>query len=1067
MKYFVALFLFCVFFFKNAYSQLSPPQLVNPSPVSPNAASLGKYGEVPVGLYTGVPSIGVPVYEINSGGIKLPIGLNYHAGGIKVEEIASWVGLGWSLNAGGVITREVRGIPDENSGGYLQDGTRIDQYVDGSMSQTDKNLYEIQVSEGIVDSQRDLFYYNFGGESGKFFLDASGKGIGIPVSKTKIELGTYLGREKSWKITTTSGEIYYFTDKESTRTVTTSPSATSSDIVTSWYLTKIQNSSETDEINFEYERTSYSFRSIISHTKYIFKDGAPELGGTSESLGSSYNSILGHRILKIKFKNGVIDFLRNTQERSDLPSDYALQSIIIKSDNLKFHKRLNFHQSYMISNNTVGSIDPNDIYRLMLDSISTVNVSNVKNETYKFVYNSSFKLPSRNSFSQDFWGFYNGADNRLGLVPTTLIYLNDFVNLQPAPRLIEGADRKPNAQYSQAGTLTSITYPTSGKTEFQYENNRASNAPPDMDVVVRYQRTRILADGVTRSYEKTFSVLQGFGGLPGVYANVRVYRTGCPPQTTSDCPITLLYFPDGHTVNINTNATLYLPLGDYRIEANLNGVTNEEMLSNYNFTVDVPVGEYNGNSKNLTVGGLRVKKISSYSNDGSVAATKFYTYNYPDSIDKSSGSLISFPSYTGEVTYYKTIVLPGTEIPHYLKARYVLISSTSNLPLATTRNSTVGYTYVQEFNDELGKQGKTESQFSYAGDIYFNQFPFAPSTSREWKRGLLREQKIFNYNSTLSKYELIQRKVSTYESQQDLTVPGIKFGRRIFGEFALGHPDTFEEATFYTATGWFPLKTDTSQTIDPITGSVLSSVNSYQYNNVSLMPIKTTVSNSLGLIEERIQAFPHDMVSSGRDPNGIYQGMILRNIISPVVEQKEVTNGKTNLQITNYKQPKPNLYVPGTVDALNVKSGLNEVRLRYHEYDDKGNVTSASQEEGMKINYIWSYNYQYPIAEIKNAEYSALITALGGITAVNNFAAKPFPTKAEIDAFLLPIRNSTTLFKTAMVTTFIYEPLVGVTSITDPKGQITSFVYDSFNRLSYVKDHDGNIIKANEYHYGR
>ncbi|MNV77818.1 hypothetical protein D3C71_1712740 [compost metagenome] len=121
----------------------------------------------------------------------------------------------------------------------------------------------------------------------------------------------------------------------------------------------------------------------------------------------------------------------------------------------------------------------------------------------------------------------------------------------------------------------------------------------------------------------------------------------------------------------------------------------------------------------------------------------------------------------------------------------------------------------------------------------------------------------------------------------------------------------------------------------------------------------------------------------------------------------------------------------------------------------------------MKINYIWSYNHQYPIAEIKNAEYSALITALGGITAVNNFAAKPFPTKAEIDAFLLPIRNSTTLFKMAMVTTFIYEPLVGVTSITDPKGQITSFVYDSFNRLSYVKDHDGNIIKANEYHYGR
>ena len=65
--------------------------------VSPDAAALGKYGEYPVGLYTGIPSINIPFYEINSGRIKIPIGISYNAGGIKVEEIASSVGLGWAL----------------------------------------------------------------------------------------------------------------------------------------------------------------------------------------------------------------------------------------------------------------------------------------------------------------------------------------------------------------------------------------------------------------------------------------------------------------------------------------------------------------------------------------------------------------------------------------------------------------------------------------------------------------------------------------------------------------------------------------------------------------------------------------------------------------------------------------------------------------------------------------------------------------------------------------------------------------------------------------------------------
>ncbi len=91
----------------SAYSQRSQYAEVNIT--SPTAASLGKYADIPVNSHTGIPDITIPIYTITEGALKLPISLRYFAGGHKVEEAASWVGAGWSLDAGGVITRTVRG----------------------------------------------------------------------------------------------------------------------------------------------------------------------------------------------------------------------------------------------------------------------------------------------------------------------------------------------------------------------------------------------------------------------------------------------------------------------------------------------------------------------------------------------------------------------------------------------------------------------------------------------------------------------------------------------------------------------------------------------------------------------------------------------------------------------------------------------------------------------------------------------------------------------------------------------------------------------------------------------
>uniref|UniRef100_UPI00292CB3B8 hypothetical protein n=1 Tax=Pedobacter nutrimenti TaxID=1241337 RepID=UPI00292CB3B8 len=223
-----------------------------------------------------------------------------------------------------------------------------------------------------------------------------------------------------------------------------------------------------------------------------------------------------------------------------------------------------------------------------------------------------------------------------------------------------------------------------------------------------------------------------------------------------------------------------------------------------------------------------------------------------------------------------------------------------------------------------------------------------------------------------------------------------------------------------------------------------------------------TILTSDGLAREVNYKYPHEMVSLGRDPNGIYQGMITRNIISPVVEQTIVKNGKTSLERRNFIQPFSNIYVPGSVDVLNTVSNTDETRIRYEAYDNKGNPLSLAQEKGAKINYVWSYNGQYPIAEIKNADYSSVVSALGGEAAVATFSAKPSPITTEVNSFLANLRTS---LPNAQVTTFMYEPLVGLVSQTDAKGQTTYYEYDEFLRLKNVKDQNGNIIKNNIYHY--
>lgn len=123
------------------------------TPASPKAQTFLRYGEIPIGYQTGVPNISIPLYTIKSGDIKIPITLSYHIRNVRPGYDVNEIGLGWTLNIGGQISRTICGAPDE---------TAIDPPINYDFNEIDQSSFE-QVNyldaclKNIYDTEHDVF----------------------------------------------------------------------------------------------------------------------------------------------------------------------------------------------------------------------------------------------------------------------------------------------------------------------------------------------------------------------------------------------------------------------------------------------------------------------------------------------------------------------------------------------------------------------------------------------------------------------------------------------------------------------------------------------------------------------------------------------------------------------------------------------------------------------------------------------------------------------------------------------------------------------------------------------
>ncbi len=680
------------------------PSIGSIIPVSPNAASLAKYGEIPVGYSTGIPSINIPVYEITSGSLKMPINFSYHAGGVRVEEIASWVGLGWSLNAGGVITRQARGLADESGGGYLYHSGDISDYINNVMNSTQKQTYKDDITDGNIDSQSDIYVYNLGGESGKFFLKPNGDALTIPYSKNRIS-----GGSDGWTIVDVNGSTYYLTAKETTTTTPAIGGITGSayiPLTTAWYLTKIINAAHTDSISITYENSYTQMNTGIAQTKYYLTGSDPACSSKSPEDSYAYSTTSGKRLTQITFKNGTVKFNKRSNARIDFVGDSALQSIEIYNTDSSFYKKVQLYQSFIAGSSATYGTSDDEINRMYLDSVNVFDNSK-KTEHYNLTYNQSAALPSRKSFSQDHWGYYNAAENGYDFVPTTAISAGG------SNVLISGADRNTDTLANQLGVLTSIQYPTGGRTEFEYETNKVCNLQSSQSISVGYGYFPLGYILGTYTYSEYFDIPEYFLDTDTNQVTITINNGGgsCAYGASLDCPLVYLTGPGGYSASIYTGGTALMQKGTYHLTVDLTGVSDSSVLNNFyvQFTWLKNPQLDSFYRYNTPVAGLRLKKITNYSSSTAKASIKRYTYGLPDSLSHSSGYLLSFPNYVNNIVIHqKEILDPGgpSESISFYDCPYTTLSSGSNYPLQTTQGSYVGYKYVQELLGETENSEK-------------------------------------------------------------------------------------------------------------------------------------------------------------------------------------------------------------------------------------------------------------------------------------------------------------------------------------------------------------------------
>jgi len=462
--------LLCSYLSVSLYGQQSNPYLQLPTviPPSPVAQNFMRYGEIPVDYSTGVPKIDIPIYTIQGNKLSLPISISYHASGIKVYDVPSEVGLGWVLNAGGIVTRTMMDNMDEN-GSPTKTYNTAEQFLQ-AIPNIIYNSYDsscqcypgshtlemfLDTKYNNEDLMSDRYFYSLpSGVSGVFRnnFPQNNTFITLPYRPFKISRPD----SSVFKITDDKGVIYSFQRFND-----------SSYGNSEWYLKEMKSADGTETITFSY--TSQQSQpngmqlNIMSTPKEFMngvncKPGATESGPEDQASGTGTGTSTVV-LSSIETDDVLVSFTYSNRQDFQYLQKLDEIKVISKKDNNSVKKKINLNHSYF------GSSGYGYEYadkRLKFDSMISYGENNSLPQTYSFSYEQSEMLPPLSSRKFDFWGYYNGTNNG------TTIH-NDFIG-NPYQNSGYGGNRMAdNGYFSKACMLQEITYPAGGRTKFEFE----------------------------------------------------------------------------------------------------------------------------------------------------------------------------------------------------------------------------------------------------------------------------------------------------------------------------------------------------------------------------------------------------------------------------------------------------------------------------------------------------------------------------------------------------------------------------------------------------------------------
>ncbi len=1045
------LLLLSTLFYKGQIQTLNIPRTVTIK--SPQAYEMERFGNIPVSLNTGNVSYDVNLFSYsniyNENG--LDINLKYYGTGFLPSKQSNYVGLDWSLHFGGSISRDVRGVaddlgsdtpftPNDNLYGYLE-GAKLNSYH----SKNNEDIYNqnysmlpmgnggkgIKYGSDYYELEPDKFNFNFMGINGYFFIgnnlwpvivsDTPNLQIDISGLESKQYTSPYdpnrcLTKSTIIKITDGQGIKYYFGGEydnlEVSYNLSPGPARDEAPFtITSWNLYRIEYpNSKVIEIKY-----------LPSNVQ--FGEGRFCIEGTGNISGSVQEPFLllfdHHHINKHYFN--ISNYSYNTS-----------------SGNVFYDGTIYWGSGTSTSSEPTKSFSATK--KSMPASIILDNKEIVKFNYERFDQYLSYTIPSLKLKNIT---LSTNAGNNVKEIELNYFRHKNYFFLDK----IKLFRKEPSSQdFLQ---------------EYRFDYYNKNDLPVENIGTIDYwgywnnrPRPRPIPNFTVDKNTGEFTFLNGSWDANPDLCSVSLLKSIIYPTKGKS---EFIYEPQMYSEKLDRN--------------------------------------YSSQFKNVLVqsegiiGGGRVKKIINYSDDGSLIGNKEYKYisNYvPNGLNKRSSGILS--------NYYRNYMYMKSQ-NGYQTTENLEVYSDSFIE-SSMNSSPVLYSEVTEIENNKGyikyyftdyKTHPDSDLFKMVdNDIAYNT-TFSPANignvslpyrSNSYKRGKLYKQEVYNEN---------------FNKIKTLTTEFTDIADIIPDNYVTQVTDRFRTKYFFKQfSGLFaPKKFESEEVLNTL--SIKNITEKFYEGNKHLNLTKERKTTPAGDVYETRYQYTEDLLhGSPNQPQTFmppYRFLInlfaSRMLGVPLV----VTNYKNNRFLNRTQTiyafdfnnvfttvPKSTLYytedksstVSGPFGNVNlpIPSAADTV-VTYDQYDSKGNLEQYTTKDGISTVIIWGYNQTQPIAKIENAKLADIGQSF--ITAIVNASNTDAAAGANNDETNL--LNAFNTFRGQLsgykITTYSYDPLIGVRSITPPSGIREVYVYDAANRLKEIREQSqsGNLLKEFKYNY--